>query len=137
MHAFGAEEREFLTWVALHEVTHAVQFAGVPWLQGYLAGQIKELLASAELRIDAKRVLRMPSVEELKKLAATVRSGDLVSLVASPDERAALDRMQAAMAVIEGHAEHVMDATGEKLLPSLPRLRESLERRRKSQGTVA
>ena len=30
--AFGADEEQFMTWVALHEVTHAVQFAGVPWL---------------------------------------------------------------------------------------------------------
>ena len=28
--AFGADENEFMTWVTLHEVTHAVQFAGRP-----------------------------------------------------------------------------------------------------------
>ena len=27
--AFGADEQEFMAWVALHEVTHAVQFNGV------------------------------------------------------------------------------------------------------------
>ena len=32
------------------------------------------------------------------------------------------------MAVIEGHAEHVMDAVAPDLLPSLPQLREALER---------
>ncbi len=42
-----------MTWVALHEVTHAVQFAGVPWLHGHLAGLVRELLESAEVRIDA------------------------------------------------------------------------------------
>ena len=42
--AFGAEEGEFMTWVALHEVTHAVQFAGVPWLHGHVAGLVRELL---------------------------------------------------------------------------------------------
>ena len=35
------------------------------------------------------------------------------------------------MALIEGHAEHVMDAAGAAVLPSLPKLRESLERRRR------
>ena len=38
---FGADEHEFMTWVALHEVTHAVQFAGVPWLQGHVAGLVR------------------------------------------------------------------------------------------------
>ena len=49
-----------MTWVALHEVTHAVQFAGVPWLHAHVAGLVRELLNTAELRIEAPRKLRMP-----------------------------------------------------------------------------
>ncbi len=45
--AFDADEKEFVTWVTLHEVTHAVQFAGVPWLHGYVAGLVRELLAQS------------------------------------------------------------------------------------------
>ena len=41
------------------------------------------------------------------------------------------------MAVIEGHAEHVMDAVAPDLLPSLPKLRAALDRRRKSQSTLS
>jgi putative hydrolase len=40
------------------------------------------------------------------------------------------------MAVIEGHAEHVMDAVAPDLLPSLPKLREALDNRRQSQSTI-
>jgi len=135
--AFGADEREFLHWVALHEVTHAVQFAGVPWLQSHMAGMVRELLSHAELRIDTRRALRMPGAEDLKRLAAAVRSGDIISLVASEQERATMERMQATMAVLEGHAEHVMDAVGAPILPSLPRLRAALDARRKSQSAPA
>jgi len=135
--AFGADEREFLTWVALHEVTHAVQFAGVPWLQPHMAGMVRELLSHAELRIDTRRALRLPGTDDVKRLADAVRSGDLVSLVASPQERATIDRMQCTMAVLEGHAEHVMDAVGAPLLPSLPRLRAALDARRRSQSAPA
>ncbi len=135
--AFGAEEREFMTWVALHEVTHAVQFAGVPWLHSHLAGLVKELLQGAELRLDNPRRLRVPTADELKRLAAALRHGDLVNLVTTPDERETLDRVQAVMAVIEGHAEHVMDAVAPELLPSLPKLREALDRRRRSQSGLA
>ncbi len=135
--AFGADEGEFLTWVALHEVTHAVQFAGVPWLQPHMAGMVRELLSHAELRIDTRRALRLPGTDDLKRLADAVRSGDLVSLVASEQERATLERMQCTMAVLEGHAEHVMDAVGAALLPSLPRLRAALDARRRSQSAPA
>ncbi len=135
--AFGAEEDEFMTWVALHEVTHAVQFAGVPWLHGHLAGLVKELLKSAEVRIESPRKLRMPSGDEFKRIAGALRHGDLISLVTNDAERATLDRVQAVMAVIEGHAEHVMDAVAPDLLPSLPKLREALDRRRKSQSAMS
>ncbi|HEY4278128.1 MAG TPA: zinc-dependent metalloprotease [Conexibacter sp.] len=135
--AFGADEREFLHWVALHEVTHAVQFAGVPWLQPHMASMVRELLDSAQLKIDARRALRMPRTDDLRRLVDTVRSGDIVTLVASPAEKATIDQMQATMAVIEGHAEHVMDAVGEPLLPSLPRLRRRMDSRRRSQSAPA
>jgi coenzyme F420 biosynthesis associated uncharacterized protein len=130
---FGADEQEFMTWVTLHEVTHAVQFAGVPWLHPHVAGLVKELLQQAELRIDAPRKLKMPTRDELGRITRALREGDLVSVVTSKAERETLDRVQAVMAVIEGHAEHVMDAVAPDLLPSLPKLREAIDRRRRSQ----
>jgi coenzyme F420 biosynthesis associated uncharacterized protein len=135
--AFEAEEEEFVTWVALHEVTHAVQFAGVPWLHGYIAGLVRELLKTAEVRMESSRQLRLPTGDEIRRVLSALRHGDLVSVVVSPSERATLDRVQAVMAVVEGHAEHVMDAVAPDLLPSLPKLREALDRRRRSQSALS
>lgn len=134
---FDADEREFMTWVTLHEVTHAVQFAGVPWLHAHVAGLVQELLASAEVRIDAPRKLRVPSREEVSEIMAALRKGDLISIVTNKAERDTLDRVQAVMAVIEGHAEHVMDAVAPDLVPSLPRLRAGIDRRRRSQSGLS
>jgi coenzyme F420 biosynthesis associated uncharacterized protein len=135
--SFGAEETEFMTWVTLHEVTHAVQFAGVPWLHRHVAGLVKELLQTAEVRLEAPRKLRLPTTDEIKRVLNGLRQGDLISIVTSHAERETLDRVQAVMAVIEGHAEHVMDAVAPDLLPSLPKLREALDRRRKSQSGLS
>ena len=63
-----------------------------------------------------------------------LRRGDLIGSSPPSAERETLDRVQAVMAVIEGHAEHVMDAVAPDLLPSLPKLRAALDRRRKSQS---
>jgi coenzyme F420 biosynthesis associated uncharacterized protein len=140
---FGADEHEFITWVALHEVTHAVQFGGVPWLQDHLAGLVRELMDSVEERMAAPRRLRMPDREALARLRrAAERIGraalraDLIGMVASGPEQAMIDKTQAVMAVIEGHAEHVMDAVAPELLPSLPALREALDKRRKVQSPL-
>jgi coenzyme F420 biosynthesis associated uncharacterized protein len=135
--SFSAPEDEFMTWVTLHEVTHAVQFAGVPWLHGYVGGLVRELLKSAEVRIDRPRKLRIPALGDLKRVGSALRSGDLVSIVATDDERDTLNRVQAVMAVIEGHAEHVMDAVAPDLIPSLGRLRTALDRRRTSQSGLS
>ncbi|HEY5190024.1 MAG TPA: zinc-dependent metalloprotease [Solirubrobacteraceae bacterium] len=135
--AFGAEEDEFMTWVTLHEVTHAVQFSGVPWLQGHVAGLVRELLGKAELRMSQERKLRLPDRQEVRRVANALRQGDFVSIFTSSHEREILDRVQAVMAVIEGHAEHVMDAVAPDLLPSLPKLREALDRRRKAQSGLS
>ena len=48
----------------------------------------------------------------------------------NPEQRDLVDRVQAFMAVLEGYAEHVMDAVGAGVIPDLPELRAGLERRR-------
>jgi coenzyme F420 biosynthesis associated uncharacterized protein len=135
--AFDADDDELLTWVALHEVTHALQFSGVPWLRDHLAGLLREMLASLEVSVDASRLLRLPSQEDLRALVDAVAQGGLVELVTTPGQRETLDRIQATMAVLEGHAEHVMDAVGAELIPSLPRLRAAMDRRRASASAPA
>lgn len=134
---FGADETEFMTWVTLHEVTHAVQFGGVPWLHGHLAGLVRELLRSAEVRLDTPRRMRLPTREELERIGGALRTGDIFGLVMNRSERETIDRVQAVMAVIEGHAEHVMDAVAPDLLPSLPRLRRALDDRRRTQSRLS
>ena len=61
----------------------------------------------------------------------------MISIVTTKAERDTLDRVQAVMAVIEGHAEHVMDAVAPDLVPSLARLRTALDRRRRSQSGLS
>ena len=124
-----ADPSELLRWVALHETTHALQFGAVPWLRGYIAAAVGELMESAT--VDPKSMLRFPDPTNIGALIDAVRSGGLPALMIRPQQRATLERMQAFMAVVEGYAEHVMDAVGEQLLPNLPELREALDKRRR------
>jgi coenzyme F420 biosynthesis associated uncharacterized protein len=125
-----ADPGELLTWIAFHEVTHAVQFTAVPWLRPHLAGLLGELLESLELKADPSALLRMPAVEDVRALVAALREGGLVAAIGGPRRRELLDRIQSVMGVIEGHAEHVMDVVGAEALPSLAALRAALDRRR-------
>ena len=60
--------------------------------------------------------------------------GDLPRVLAGPQQARTLDRLQMAMTVIEGHAEHVMDAATDASDPGYARLRERLETRRSNRG---
>jgi coenzyme F420 biosynthesis associated uncharacterized protein len=125
-----ADAHELLTWIAFHEVTHAVQFTAVPWLRGHLAALLRELLESLELKVDPGVLLRLPAADDVREMIASLREGGLVAALGGPRRRELLDRVQGVMGLIEGHAEHVMDVVGAQALPSLPQLRAALDRRR-------
>lgn len=124
-----ADAGELLTWIALHEVTHAVQFSAVTWLRPHLAEILEELLGSLDVEVDWSALLKLPSASELRDAVDTVRERGLASFlgVARGD---LLDRLQARMALIEGHAEWTMDAVAGDLVPNLEELRSALDRRR-------
>lgn len=121
---------DLLPWVVFHEVTHAVQFSSVPWLQEHLASLLRELLSSVQVKVDAASLLRVPSLDDLRGLWDAVRDGGIVA-VAGPERKALIDRLQATMALIEGHAEHVMDAAGAPVLPNVAQLRAAMDKRRR------
>ncbi len=129
-----ADDTALVRWVALHETTHALQFSGVPWLRSHMASRITALVESLDVSVDVRSLLRLPKLDDLRALAEAVRREGLVTIMAGPERRELLDELQATMALLEGYAEHVMDATGEALLPDLPRLRKSLEKRRKERS---
>ena len=65
---FSLPPKDFRLWIAIHEVTHRVQFGSATWLRGYLAGQVDEYLGSIQL--DSGQMM-----EQLKRAAdgGTVR----------------------------------------------------------------
>jgi coenzyme F420 biosynthesis associated uncharacterized protein len=155
---------ELVLWVAIHEITHAVQFSGAPWLRAHLGGMLKELIDGLQVTLmgdeseqdsngkkddesasgaaangsDARgrlpKLPKLPDPAELRELVERARRGELLRLTLGEDRWALVERMQAVMSLIEGHAEHTMDAVGAEVLPSLPALRVAMNRRRESRG---
>jgi coenzyme F420 biosynthesis associated uncharacterized protein len=126
--ALEADPDQLLRWVALHETTHSLQFGGVPWLREYLAGLVGQLLAA--LDINPAGLLRLPDASDLRALLNRVREDGLAFVAIDEDRRAVLESAQAFMALLEGYAEHVMDAVGASLLSDLEAMRAAMDRRR-------
>lgn len=134
LHELDVDRDSFLAWIVLHELTHVLQFSGVRWLRRHLAGLLRAYLDSVEVRIERGAAGGFPSLPPLSRLVELFREGGLIALVQSQDERRLMDDVQAAMSIVEGYSEHVMDAVGERVLPSYEGLREAMEARRRSRS---
>ncbi len=135
----GGDHDTFLRWVALHETTHVVQFERVEWLSAHMRTLVRELISAAAERIDSSSVSALAKrfVREPGELVRALMRGELARLLADPEQADRFDRLQATMAVIEGHAEHVMDACAADLGPDLAELRRKLDQRRQQRSGLS
>ena len=124
----------FLGWIVLHELTHVFQFSGVSWLREYLGQLMRDYLRTVEVRIEHGAAGGMPSFPEPARIVQDFREGGLVALIQTHEQRRIMNRIQSAMAVVEGYSEHVMDVLGERVLPAYEGLREAMDRRRRSRS---
>jgi coenzyme F420 biosynthesis associated uncharacterized protein len=134
VHELGAERDSFLRWIVLHELTHVLQFSGVPWLRDHLSKLMREYMRTVEVRMERGAAGGLPSWPDPQRIVEAFREGGLVALVQTREQRRIMDRIQPAMSVIEGYSEHVMDAVGERVLSGYAGLREGMERRRRSRS---
>jgi coenzyme F420 biosynthesis associated uncharacterized protein len=128
------EPEPFHRWICAHELTHVFQFQGVGWLREHLSGMVREYLTAVEVRIDRGAAGGLPSLPDPAKLVEAFRQGGLAALVQTREQRALMERMQAAMAVVEGYSEHVMDAVAPEAIPGHERLRAAMDARRRSRS---
>jgi coenzyme F420 biosynthesis associated uncharacterized protein len=129
------DRERFARWVTLHETTHAVQFVAAPWLREHLGELIRGLLRGAAQHTSfgelARRVARDP-----RGAVSSFLRGDMAKALVGPEQAPALDRIQAAMTVIEGHAEHVMDGAAAGFVDDVEGLRRRLQARRSRRGPL-
>ena len=132
----GVDPSDFRLWVCLHEVTHQLQFTGVPWLRPHLEAEIARFVEATDLSPD---VLRQGLQDVLRSITDAVRgeggdSAGLLALIRDPAQREILDRVTAVMSLVEGHAEYVMDGVGPEVVPTVVTLRKRFAQRRKGRG---
>jgi coenzyme F420 biosynthesis associated uncharacterized protein len=126
----------FLSWIALHETTHAVQFGAVPWLREHLGGIASGLFENAMIEVKPAELLGKLARMNPRELVRTVAAGELATLLWTDEQRGQMDRLLAIMTVIEGYAEHVMDAVGDQLDSGYAELRTRLDHDRRNRGLL-
>jgi coenzyme F420 biosynthesis associated uncharacterized protein len=125
---------DFRLWVCLHEVTHRVQFRANPWLAEHMSRSLAVLTDETAADLG----------EMVSRLSGFVRDrtivGDdpnaqgvvgLLRAIQSEPQRKALDSLLVLGTLLEGHADHVMDAVGPKVVPTVSTIRRRFDERRR------
>ncbi|MFD8244442.1 zinc-dependent metalloprotease [Nocardia sp. NPDC059691] len=134
--ALGVSASDFRLWVCLHEVTHRVQFSSAPWLGEYMRANV-EVLGEAGDEPVSDMLSRL--VDEVRDRRRGTAPDDpaargvvgLLRATQAPPQRAALDRLLMLGTLLEGHADHVMDAVGPAVVPSVEQIRTAFDQRRR------
>ncbi|GAA4699732.1 zinc-dependent metalloprotease [Pseudonocardia yuanmonensis] len=132
--ALDVPSEDFGLWVCLHEATHRLQFTAVPWLREHFAAEVGRFL-SISTGNGSAMLERLPEAVRAFKEA----KGDslaLVELLQGPEQRAVLDRLIALTTLLEGHADHVMDAAGPEVVPTVETIRARFTVRRRGGGII-
>jgi coenzyme F420 biosynthesis associated uncharacterized protein len=127
---------DFRLWVCLHEVTHRVQFRANPWLADYMSSTLG-VLTDEEGQDVGAMISRLSEFVRDRRNAngapAQPNSEGIVGLmraVQSEPQRQALDSLLVLGTLLEGHADHVMDAVGPAVVPSVATIRRRFNERR-------
>jgi coenzyme F420 biosynthesis associated uncharacterized protein len=119
---------QFRAWVALHETTHAFDL-GRPWVREHFLGMVREMAGAMEFDLAGLQDrLEGLDLSDPQKLG-DILGGELLTGELTDEQRLLLRRVQAFMAAAEGHASHVMDQLGTRILPEFARIEEAMKRR--------
>jgi coenzyme F420 biosynthesis associated uncharacterized protein len=129
------DPHDFRLWVCLHEVTHRVQFTAVPWLRQHMFDEVAALTEAVDTDPAVLRRRMSNAVSELVKVVRGQGDGSgLMAVIATPEQRAILDRITAFMSLVEGHAEYVMNAVSPDVIPSQVAIEKRFAVRRRKGG---
>ncbi|WP_035852659.1 zinc-dependent metalloprotease [Kitasatospora azatica] len=125
---------EVRLYLALREAAHQRLFAHVPWLRAHLFGAVEAYARG--IKVDTSRMEELMGrldLENPEALQEALGNG-LLQPEDTPEQKAALARLETALALVEGWVDAVVHAAAEPHLPQSSALRETLRRRRATGG---
>jgi len=135
----GVSPADFRLWVCLHEVTHRVQFSSAPWLADYMKQNVEVLGDVGDEPLNEMLTRLLDEVRERRRISSGAADSEdpakrgvlgLLRATQAPPQRAALDRLLMLGTLLEGHADHVMDAVGPAVVPTVAQIRQAFDQRR-------
>lgn len=130
----GVSSDEVRLYLALREAAHARLFAHVPWLRSHLFGAVEGYARG--IKVDTSKLedvvgqLDPSNPEQLQEAL----QGGMFQPQDTPEQKAALARLETALALVEGWVDAVVHEAASPRLTSADAMRETMRRRRASGG---
>ncbi|MFD5094283.1 zinc-dependent metalloprotease [Amycolatopsis thailandensis] len=125
---------EVLVFIAAREAAHQRLFAHVPWLRQRLLATVEEFASGISVDTSALEQLAGQIDPSNPASIEEAMSSGLLEPQTSPEQKAALNRLETLLALVEGWVDVVVaEAIGDRL-PGADALRETLRRRRATGG---
>jgi putative hydrolase len=128
-------EDEVRLYLALREAAHQRLFAHVPWLRSHLLGAVEDYARG--ITVDLSGIEQAVAGLDLSDPEALQQAlgGELqLQPEETPQQKAALTRLETALALVEGWVDTVVNSVAEGRLPEAARLAEAVRRRRATGG---
>ncbi|MFD9630836.1 zinc-dependent metalloprotease [Streptomyces violascens] len=130
----GVPKDEIRLYLALREAAHQRLFAHVPWLRSHLFGAVEGYARG--IKVDTAKLedaVGQLDVSNPEQLQEALQQG-MFQPEDTPEQKAALARLETALALVEGWVDAVVHAAAKPRLTSADALREMLRRRRATGG---
>ena len=134
---YGFAPSEFRLWIALHEVTHHLQFSGVPWMRAYFFDLVARAMALGATNARSIAEARSRAFDTIRRGENPLAEGGIVTMLAGKELLETMREAQALMSLLEGHAEYVMSIAAPDEVPGAPRFASVLQQRRQQASAPA
>jgi len=127
-------EDQVRLYVALREAAHQRLFGHVPWLRGHVLAAVETYAAGITVNREAVEDAfgRFDPSDPESMREVTIEG--VFNAADTPEQKAALARLETALALVEGWVCHVVDRAATDRLPDVVRLSEAFRRRRAAGG---
>ncbi|AYY11961.1 hydrolase [Actinobacteria bacterium YIM 96077] len=130
----GIDGRDVMLYLALREAAYVRLYAHAPWLRSHIISLVEEYARHVNVDTDSiESKLRDIDPSRPEALQEALEGG-LFELPTTPQQQAALDRLELALALVEGWVDDVVTQATKDRLPSAEALRETIRRRRATGG---
>ncbi len=128
--SLGLNDEDFRLWIALHEATHVFEFEAYPWVRPYFNDLLRQFLGQVSTQLESLGVGLPQLVSRL--LGNRNAEQHWIERMLTPEQQRVFDQLQALMSLVEGYSNHIMNAIGERLLPSFKQIEQRIQQRQQN-----